>query len=552
MIKPDRRPNPIILRQGMTIGSGSAESDDDFLFDCFVHYSPVDLCTRMQSPGMILAGRTGSGKTAIIRYIERSAEHATVIDPSEMAMNYVSNSDALNFVQAIGADLDLLFQVLWKHVLCIEFIRLRWSIEDEDKSKTIFARISSLFDRDARKRRAIQYLKDWEGKFWITMDQNIKEITENFENKLLSEMGGEIAKFRAGGQYEKRMSEERKSELVVRARKIINADQLMELNGVIDILGSSEFSDRMNKFYILIDKLDERWVDNSIRFRLIRALIESLKAFRKITNLKVLVALRSDILERVLFETSDVAFQREKYEDYFIRLKWTRSDLKQMVDKRIDLLLKRQYSNRTISFEDVFRHKIANKDPFDYILERTQMRPRGVIAFVNECIRESAGQYEIGANHIRRAELQFSRVRRDALEQEWQGVFPSLRVILNILAKLRRALLEVKDVCVKEIVEEMAFNIAALGRFDYDPMFHASRAFVERSGEDPLLLVREAVEILYRVGAIGVKAVTQERFWYSYNDQPLLTSALVTTETKIRIHLMLYGVFGLSDAYRGH
>jgi hypothetical protein len=45
------------------------------------------------------------------------------IDPSEMAMSYVSNSDAHNFLHAISADLDLLFQASWKHVLCIEFNR---------------------------------------------------------------------------------------------------------------------------------------------------------------------------------------------------------------------------------------------------------------------------------------------------------------------------------------------------------------------------------------------------------------------------------------------
>ena len=52
---------------------------------------------------------------------------------------------------------------------------------------------------------------------------------------------------------------------------------------------------RMSKFYILIDKLDDRWVDISIRFRLIRSLIQSLKAFRKITNLKRLSNLKSGI-----------------------------------------------------------------------------------------------------------------------------------------------------------------------------------------------------------------------------------------------------------------
>lgn len=65
-------PNPVLLAKGMNIGSISAETDDDFLFDCFVHNPAVELASRIQSPGMVLSGRTGSGKTAIIRHIERS------------------------------------------------------------------------------------------------------------------------------------------------------------------------------------------------------------------------------------------------------------------------------------------------------------------------------------------------------------------------------------------------------------------------------------------------------------------------------------------------
>src|SRR5260370_35073153 len=57
------------------------------------------------------------------------------------------------------------------------------------------------------------------------------------------------------------------------------------------------------QIHILIDKLDEHWVDVSIRFKLIRSLIESLKSFRRISNLKILVALRSDVLERGVQET---------------------------------------------------------------------------------------------------------------------------------------------------------------------------------------------------------------------------------------------------------
>jgi hypothetical protein len=273
-----KRTNPVILKPGMAIGSNAAEMDD-FLLQCFVHYPPVELCMNVQSRGMVIDGRTGSGKTAILRYIHSKAEHSVEIDPTEMAMSYVTNSDALNFLQAIGADLDLLFQALWKHVLCIEFIRLKFSVTNEATSLSVFERLKSRFVKDARKARSIKYLKDWEGKFWITMDQNIKELTEKVENAVKAEVGGEIEKFKAGGQYEKRLSSDKKSELISRIRKIISSDQLAELSGVIEMLSDTEAGEGMKNFHILIDKLDEHWVETSIRFKLIRALIESLKSF---------------------------------------------------------------------------------------------------------------------------------------------------------------------------------------------------------------------------------------------------------------------------------
>jgi Conserved hypothetical ATP binding protein len=144
----------------MSIGSSSAETDDEYLFECFVDHPAVASCASLRSPGMVVAGRTGSGKTAILRYVEHTAEQAVNIDPSEMSLSYVSNSDTLRFVQAIGGDLDLLFLALWKHVLCIEFIRLRYGILDEQRSRSIFQRVFEGFTRDARKHKALQYLRE--------------------------------------------------------------------------------------------------------------------------------------------------------------------------------------------------------------------------------------------------------------------------------------------------------------------------------------------------------------------------------------------------------
>lgn len=545
MAKPSKHTNPVILRAGMSIGTNAAEFDDDFLIPCFVHYPPVEIGMNIQSRGMVLDGRTGSGKTAILRYITSKAEQVVEIDPSEMSMSYVSNSDALNFLQSIGADLDLLFQILWKHVLSIEFIRLKFSVKNENASLSVFERIRTKFSKDARKDRAIKYLQEWEGKFWITMDQNIRELTEKMEKAVKVELGGEIEKFKAGGQYEKRLSNDKKSEFIYRVRKIINPEQLAELGGVIEILKELSNDDGMHEYFILIDKLDENWVEVSIRFKMIRALIESLKNFRKIRNLKILVALRSDVLERVVQETKDLTFQREKLDDYFIHIKWTKPLLKQLIDLRIKSLFRKQYSLGIISFDDVFPYNVGNIGPFDYIVDRTLMRPRDVIAFVNECLDAAQGTYVVTGTTIKKAEVEFSRIRREALEQEWQSAFPSIKRLLDFLGSKKKAIITLTELCSGTEADDLALSICSENKVGFDPLHELAKSYCEADTRSAEEFVKAIVGILYRVGAIGAKLRNGDRFLYSHIDQPLLPLAQLTEDARVRIHPMLWGAYRL-------
>jgi hypothetical protein len=57
-----KRSNPVVLQPDMIIGANAAEMDDEFLLKCFVHYPPVELCMSVASRGMVVDGRTGSGK----------------------------------------------------------------------------------------------------------------------------------------------------------------------------------------------------------------------------------------------------------------------------------------------------------------------------------------------------------------------------------------------------------------------------------------------------------------------------------------------------------
>lgn len=535
--------NPVVLRRGAGIGTGNAETDDDFLFDCFVEYPPVEDCRRAGSPVMVVAGRTGSGKTAILRYLERQSRHTSAIDPFEMSMSYVSNSDALRFLQAIGADLDLFFQVLWKHVLCIEYIRLRWDVDSSEKSRNIFTKVFERFSREDRRKKSIEYIRSWEGKFWITMDQNIKEITEAVENKLHAEIGGEIDKFKAGGQYDKRISREKKSEIVARTRKIISSEQLSELHGVIDMLATED--NDVRTFYLTIDKLDERWVDDAVRFRMIKGLMESLKTFRKIKDLKILVALRADVIERVVQETADISFQREKFEDLMVRLTWSKSELKQVVEKRLNNLFKRQYSGALLGFSDIFPPQVGAKASFDWIVERTLMRPRDIIAFVNECIDASNGHATVSVTAMRKAEIEFARKRKDALIQEWQSAFPLLDDILTLFTSKRKSGIDLLELIEK--IDDFCTSVWASQKISYDPVWDLCQAYADGRKKTALDVLVELIAILYRTGAVGVKISPQDRFVYSHLDQPLIAPQLLSVETKVRLHPMLHAAYNLQD-----
>ena len=548
MDKKTKVNNPIELRRGLSIGRSDAENDDDFLFDSFVDYPPMQQCTDTHSPAMIIAGRTGAGKTAILRVIKRQQEKVFELDPRELSITYISNSNAIAFADAIGANLDLLFQILWRHILCIEYIKLRYSVTEESRLHSVLTSLRQSFMGQSKKDRALKYLEDYGGQFHLSMDENVKTLTENFESKIQAELKGDIEKFSAGGQYNKRLSEERKTELKRQYDKIVDAKQMQDLHAVINLLGENTKKNDQVHYFITIDQLDSKWADTSIRFKLIRALIETLGRFRTITNLKILVALREDVLERVIQENYDVSFQREKYDDYIVRVRWTKSQLKELVDKRIKTLFRKKYSqNENINFEDIFTHKIKNQSPFDYIVDRTLMRPRDIISFVNECLNNIDTQNKITKETILSAEKLYSLKRKDALLQEWGSALPTLHILLDYISGYRKPLIIISDLCEKDNFESLLLTLNEVHGVDYDPVYLIAKKTLDNGISDPLKFMQEFVACLYRIGVIGIKLNTESNFIYSHLDQVLINKNEILFDTKIRIHQMLHAAFHLNE-----
>ena len=82
----------------------------------------------------------------------------------------------------------------------------------------------------------------------------------------------------------------------------MDADLLSELAQVINLLSEFDVDDQ-KIHYVTIDKLDENWVAIGIKYHLIRSLIEALKSMRRIGDLKVVVSMRSDLMEKVIHDT---------------------------------------------------------------------------------------------------------------------------------------------------------------------------------------------------------------------------------------------------------
>ena len=352
--------NPITYRKHSIIGNPSAEDDDDYLDYCFVNNGDLDVLTDVENPKCIILGRTGSGKSALIRHLTATTKDKVItIDPDALSLNYLSNSTIISYFESLGINLDTFYQYLWRHIFCVEIIRFHYQISGRGSANTLLSYLSNKFNFDGAKKIAIDYIKEWSDSFWLDTEPRIKEFVNKFETRVGMEVGASHGPLSVKASDARTESGEERGEIVRKGQNVVNSVQMQALHSVISLL-SDQLKHQYNHYYIVIDRLDENWVDDSIRYKLIRALIEVIKTFRKISSVKIIVAIRSDLLDRVLEQTRDSGFQAEKYESLFLRIRWTREHLKDLADRRISLLFRRKYTTDSVDFVSLFPNRIQH------------------------------------------------------------------------------------------------------------------------------------------------------------------------------------------------
>ena len=531
------------------IGAIDAQEDKQFLQQCFVDNGELDILSNTGTPECILLGRTGVGKTALLSMLEKREEKVAVLSPFDLALNHLSNNQALGFYMDIGIDLDLFFRVLWRHVFAIELIKLVGSSSGEQRINYFFQRIQSKVYTNRSKKMAQEYLAKYP-EFWRDTEILVKEETETLEKEMNKEidskfkLGAEILS--VGLQHSSRnsnkLSHEEKTQIAQIGQQVVNKRQMRELSAVIQLLGDELLYDKQKRCFITIDKLDENWTNDMLRYKLIRALIETIRDFNaQIDQLKIICAIREDLLDRVFRFTRNQGDQQEKYRSLYLQLYWKGKQLVHVIENRINQLIAHQYvRNQQVKIKDILPSKVQQSNSVTYIITRTLYTPRDVIMLFNECIKQAEGKAKINQTHILTAEGIYSESRLKALADEWSADYPALDNAIYLLKRIKKTF-RIPD------LEERVFENRLLDYLIKNHQNHRKDYIYKLIEEkmDFAEIMPELLQIFYQVGIVGIKKETYLETYWSHKGDKIYPSD-ITDDVKFHIHPAFFRVLGIN------
>ena len=540
-----KRTSEFRFRSTDTIGSASAEDDAEFLKDCFVETGDFEALTNRTDIRQIILGRTGSGKSALFARLKQEDPERTIsIEPHHLALTYVSNSNEIRFFSDLGVNMDPFYKLLWRHVLTVEILRKHFESSKFQGQSRIWEILADSFNmssrRDVGARKCIDYLRRWGDKFCLETEYRVQQITQKLENNLRTRSGIDVKNplltLSLAGEAGGRISEERKIEVINRAQRVVADAQIHDLNTVVDVL-EGVLTDRQKYYYVVIDRLDENWVEDRLRYRLIMALIDAAKEIGRVTNIKVVISIRRDLIERVfrLVRETGAGFQEEKYQSLYLPLRWSQKKIIEIVDKRIGKLVERHYEKRkVVTHADLLPKQIDRIPIAKYITDRAP-RPRDVIMFLNKWIEGSEGKPRLSISTLRRAEGEYSRQRLSALYDEWYADYPELSAFGDVLKERPVSFMldavddsQISDLCLETVVADHS---------DYGDLGEKARSVVERAGDDDIWSFKRALfMVFYKVGLVGLKLEKFESVsWVDELGQGVSYSE-VDTYTRANVH----------------
>jgi Cdc6-like AAA superfamily ATPase len=519
MVRKSRSPRQQ-FPSDFNIGNDVAESDP--LLESAFYSSRVYLTIESrQSPHCIfLVGRTGSGKSAALKHLEENhSAHVVRIIPENLSLPYISNLDVLQKLEQAKVNPDPFFNALWKHVLLVELIQHRYGVSSPQVKQNVFDTLRAKVSGNNKKKHALEYFDEFAGKFWQETDERVKDIVDHFESEIQISMGTNIpfpglAGVGPNASYGRTTGKEVHSEQADKYQRIVNQAQIARLNEMIRVLDEDILESDQHFTYVIVDDLDKDWVDSRIANNLLRCLFRAVWDFQQMKHLKIVVALRTNLFDQLDFGSS-IGGQEEKYRALTHFMKWTPNELEELANERAKAAGELwKVPGGLASIRSVLpRTGKRRGDPFKYMLDRTLMRPRDLISFINECLAISSGSV-VTWEVIQLAEPIYSKKRLSALRDEWKTTFPGIDQVFEIF---RRAADRISQ-------EQMMEKLIEAGTLLESPSFSGviwltglTEGMWSGGGATWSEQYQPLIRLLYEIGFIGCIPAGQKKPTFAYD-----------------------------------
>lgn len=527
------------IRKHQQIGSPDAETDQ-FVLDAFISIDNLSEIIDTKNQKSILLGRTGSGKSAIVKYIKSNFENVHEIAPEAMSLRFLSNSTILRYFDSLGVNLNLFYKVLWRHVFIVELLKMYFKNDTNDqKRKSILQRIKEKVTSDKkenlRKSKAIGYLETWTNDFWQQTELLIKSFEHKIQENYAKSIGLSVDALKFELQTTSNTDDKYIYEAKQKAESVISNTQLIELIDVVEIMKEDFFNSNQKKFYVVIDDLDKDWIEDSIRLDLIGAMIDVIKEFRQFQGVKIIISLRENLNEIVYSKHEHKGSQREKLKPLYSNLNWSEEDLKSLIDKRLKIL-----SDEQLDIKDAFyQERRGHKKGFQYILERTFFRPRDIISFINHIIENSNNKSYFTNDIISKAEPSYSIERFQALEDEWAENYGRISQLCTFLKGVTNGF-RLKSIN-ENLFAEIFLDDNYLVLFKGDLL--AALKEWKNGSINYTGFQKKIFFILYRIGVLGIKKGSNYPIAFYFTREVIIDKSDVSNNCRFYIHPSLYSYF---------
>lgn len=515
------------FRKNAKIGNLDAETDS-FLAPCFyesdLFRGIVNFDPSNENPDFtkrVIVGRTGSGKTALLKQI---VEHGNVkvhdtIEAENTVFEHINNNRFVSELVANGIDLRVFYKSLWLHVLLVKVIHQVYRSSYE----SFFDFIKGLRSNSKKRYKpdvVNEYMEAYKDNFFN--DNIVTEITEKMQHDLSGKISLEGLSIGGQAQRENLQKVQRETSSYV-SRELIRKQK--ELIKVI----REEFSDNKQQLRIVIsiDDLDKSWLSSSgIRYDFINALLEAFKELLDIESVKVLISIRTDILMGIYHNNLR---QDEKDQSLIYAISWNRTEIREILNLRINQLVKDQYrSSQNVTFSDVFNFDVDGTNADDFIINRTMLRPRDAIDFVNLCLAECDGNVELNEEIVLEAEEKYFATRKNALVKEWKSIFPHIKDYLDALSFVNVDEFKVAEL--DEKIKDRALNyLLERPTQSVDDELHNNR----------ITNFDELIKVWFTVGVVGFRKSAKITIYSSFEKHELDITDFNKT---FRIHPLFFRV----------